>query len=70
VRLYRASLRASAVDAKLLRSVDALQLRTLLVSAGRHYDFVLAVACAAWAAEHAPMGRLGMWLGPEAYVGE
>jgi hypothetical protein len=35
----------------------------------RHDDLVLAIACAAWAAEHVPMGRLGMWVGPDAYVG-
>jgi hypothetical protein len=36
----------------------------------RHDDLVLAIACAAWAAENAPTGRLGMWVGPDAYVGE
>ena len=36
---------------------------------GRHDDLVLAIACAAWVAENAPVGRLGMWLGPDAYVG-
>jgi hypothetical protein len=27
---------------------------------GRHDDLVLAIACAAWTAEHAPMGMLGL----------
>ena len=30
---------------------------------GRHDDLVLAIACAAWVAEHWPVGRLGMWFG-------
>ena len=30
----------------------------------------LASACAAWAAEHAQMWKLGIWLGPGVYVGE
>lgn len=37
---------------------------------GYHDDMVLAIMIAAWAAEHAPKGRLGMWLGPGVYVGE
>ena len=37
---------------------------------GNHDDLVLAIACAAWTAEHAPLGKLGIWLGPGMYVGE
>jgi hypothetical protein len=36
---------------------------------GYHDDLVLAIMIAAWAGEHVPTGRLGMWLGPDAYVG-
>lgn len=36
---------------------------------GYHDDLVLAIMLAAWAAEHAPGGRLGMWFGPNAYAG-
>jgi hypothetical protein len=36
---------------------------------GRHDDLVLAIARAAWAVEHAPTGRMGMCVGPDAYVG-
>ena len=37
---------------------------------GQHDDLVLAIACAAWAAEHVPLGKLGIWFGPGQYVGE
>jgi hypothetical protein len=37
---------------------------------GYHDDLVLAIMIAAWAAENAPMGVLGMWLGPEANAGQ
>ena len=36
----------------------------------RHDDLVLAIMIAAWAAEHVATGRLGMWVGPDAYVGD
>jgi len=39
------------------------------VGGGYHDDLVLAIMIAAWAGEHAPTGRLGMWVGPDAYVG-
>jgi hypothetical protein len=36
---------------------------------GQHDDLVLAIACAAWAAEHVPQGKIGMWIDGR-YVGE
>jgi hypothetical protein len=32
-------------------------------------DLLLAIMIAVWAAEPVPVGRMGMWLGPDAYVG-
>jgi hypothetical protein len=39
------------------------------LGSGYHDDLVLAIMIAAWAGEHTPSGKLGMWFGPESYVG-